>query len=33
MVVATVDDEAALPSWFLVEVVRDLPRLVERKAG
>ena len=32
MVVATTDEEASLPSWFLVEVVRDLPRLVERKA-
>jgi len=31
MVVASADDEAALPSWFLVEVVRDLPRLIERK--
>lgn len=32
IVVATVDDQPPLPSWFLVEVVRDLPRLVERKA-
>jgi hypothetical protein len=32
MVVATVDEQPALPSWFLVEVVRDLPRLVERKS-
>jgi MoxR-like ATPase len=32
MVVANIDDQPALPSWFLVEVVRDLPRLVERKA-
>jgi MoxR-like ATPase len=31
MVVATADEQS-LPSWFLVEVVRDLPRLVERKA-
>ncbi len=31
MVVATVDDGPSLPSWFLVEVVRDLPRLVERR--
>jgi len=31
MVVATVEEGPALPSWFLVEVVRDLPRLVERK--
>lgn len=33
MVVATLEDQPALPSWFLVEVVRDLPRLVDRKAG
>lgn len=33
MVVATPDETQALPSWFLVEVVRDLPRLVERKAN
>jgi len=32
MVVASTDEEASLPSWFLLEVVRDLPRLVERKA-
>ena len=31
MVVATAEEQAALPSWFLVEVVRDLPRLVERR--
>ena len=31
MVVANVDEQTALPSWFLIEVVRDLPRLVERK--
>jgi MoxR-like ATPase len=31
MVVATIDDQPALPSWFLIEVVRDLPRLVDRK--
>jgi hypothetical protein len=31
MVVATIDEQPPLPSWFLVEVVRDLPRLVERK--
>ncbi len=30
MVVAEADG-ATLPSWFMVEVVRDLPRLVERK--
>ena len=32
MVVHQERDEQ-LPSWFLVEVVRDLPRLVERKSG
>jgi MoxR-like ATPase len=32
MAVATLDDQPSLPSWFLVEVVRDLPRLVDRKA-
>lgn len=26
------EEGAALPSWFLVDVVRDLPRLVEKKA-
>jgi len=31
MVVATGDEGEALPAWFLVDVVRDLPRLVERK--
>jgi hypothetical protein len=31
MVVASNDDQPSLPAWFLVEVVRDLPRLVERK--
>lgn len=30
MVVSNVDAQV-LPSWFMVEVVRDLPRLVERK--
>jgi MoxR-like ATPase len=33
MVVAQLEEQSALPSWFLVEVVRDLPRLVERKAN
>ncbi len=32
MVVASVDEQPALPAWFLVEVVRDLPRLVERRS-
>lgn len=30
-VVVAREDGAALPDWFMVEVVRDLPRLVERK--
>lgn len=33
MVVANSEEQQTLPSWFLVEVVRDLPRLVERKAS
>ena len=32
LVVARDDDGTALPGWFLSEVVRDLPRLVERKS-
>lgn len=32
MVVAQHDGEG-LPDWFMVEIVRDLPRLVERKNG
>ncbi len=32
MVVARSDGEG-LPDWFMVEVVRDLPRLVERQGG
>lgn len=31
MVVARVEGEEALPGWLMVEIVRDLPRLVERK--
>ncbi len=31
MVVAEGEDGSRLPGWLLVEVVRDLPRLVERK--
>ena len=27
-IVVTSDDEGKLPDWFLIEVVRDLPRLV-----
>ena len=30
MVVAE-EEGQTLPAWFMVEVVRDLPRLVERK--
>ncbi len=30
LVVAEDDDGAALPDWFMVEIVRDLPRLVAR---
>ena len=30
MVVAS-DDAHALPDWFMVEVIRDLPRLVNKK--
>ena len=30
MVVAS-DDESSLPDWFMVEVIRDLPRLVNNK--
>lgn len=31
MVVAKPDDGDGLPAWFMVDIVRDLPRLVERK--
>jgi hypothetical protein len=31
MVVSKENEQEALPAWFMVEVVRDLPRLVERK--
>lgn len=30
MVVAS-DDENSLPDWFRIEVIRDLPRLVNHK--
>jgi hypothetical protein len=33
MVVSNQDDGEALPGWFMVEIVRDLPRLVEKKNG
>ena len=31
MVVAKQGNEESLPSWFMIDIVRDLPRLVERK--
>ncbi len=31
MVVAEDEEREELPSWFMVDIVRDLPRLVERK--
>lgn len=31
MVVAKHVEGNALPDWFMVEIVRDLPRLVDRK--
>jgi MoxR-like ATPase len=31
MVVSTQNEEEVLPAWFMVEIVRDLPRLVEKK--
>jgi hypothetical protein len=33
MVVATPEEGEGLPEWFMVEVVRDLPRLVEQRHG
>jgi AAA domain (dynein-related subfamily) len=33
MVVAKSDDGSTLPGWFLVEIVRDLPRLMEKKSA
>jgi hypothetical protein len=33
MVVTGERDEEKLPNWFMVEIVRDLPRLVERENG
>jgi hypothetical protein len=34
MVVSGQEDfTAMLPNWFMVEIVRDLPRLVERENG
>jgi hypothetical protein len=31
MVVAEGEDGSALPAWLMVEIVRDLPRLVEKR--
>jgi hypothetical protein len=31
MVVSNQNEEEVLPSWFMVEIVRDLPRLVQKK--
>jgi hypothetical protein len=31
LVVAETQDDDALPGWFLVELVRDLPRLAQKK--
>ncbi|HEY4389183.1 MAG TPA: MoxR family ATPase [Ktedonobacteraceae bacterium] len=31
MVVSRQDDEESLPSWLMVEIVRDLPRIVEKR--
>lgn len=31
MVVATGDDGRSLPDWFMVEIVRDIPRIIDRK--
>jgi hypothetical protein len=33
MVVAKQGEGDVLPAWFLAEVVRDLPRLVEKRDG
>jgi hypothetical protein len=33
MVVAEGDDGSMLPAWFTIELIRDLPRLVERENG
>jgi hypothetical protein len=33
MVVAKQEEGQTLPNWFMVDIVRDLPRLVERKDG
>jgi hypothetical protein len=33
MVVAQGEDGSSLPGWFVVEVIRDLPRLAEKRNG
>ncbi len=33
MVVSGQDETEKLPDWFMVEIVRDLPRLVEKRNG
>lgn len=33
MVVSKQGETAALPAWFMVEIVRDLPRLVDKSHG
>jgi hypothetical protein len=33
MVVANIENTESLPAWFVVEVIRDLPRLAEKKNG
>ena len=33
MVVSKQGEGDALPDWFVVEIVRDLPRLVEKRDG
>jgi hypothetical protein len=33
LVVAKQNDAEGLPAWFMVEIVRDLPRLVEKSDG
>jgi hypothetical protein len=32
-IVVSQDDQKELPDWFVVEIVRDLPRLVEKRDG
>lgn len=31
MVVSKQDEDEGLPGWFMVDIIRDLPRLAERK--